>query len=111
LHQFVEIIVPLLAKAIEDQFYKTAGEAILTTQSVLYVLNNQKSQIDVNKYVNVLYASIIMKLRITDIDQVYLIETLKKINISKLFRRLRKKQSQQPACSCHSSLLNSGIKL
>jgi hypothetical protein len=78
LHQFVEIIVPLLAKAIEDQFYKTAGEAILTTQSVLYVLNNQKSQIDVNKYVNVLYASIIMKLRITDIDQVYPIESCEK---------------------------------
>lgn len=78
MHQFVEIIVPLLAKAIEDQFYKTAGEAILTTQSVLYVLNNQKSQIDVNKYVNVLYASIIMKLRITDIDQVYPIESCEK---------------------------------
>ena len=76
LHNFVDTIVSLLVKAIEDPFYKTAAEALLTTQLTLYVLNCQKLEGKTNKHnleqqhVLSLHQAIAVKLQVNDIDQV-----------------------------------------
>jgi hypothetical protein len=65
----VETVLPLLSEVVEDQFYKTSSEALLTTQSILYVLKNQRSSAVVGKYIPVIYAAIMKKLKLTDVDQ------------------------------------------
>uniref|UniRef100_A0A183C175 TIP120 domain-containing protein n=1 Tax=Globodera pallida TaxID=36090 RepID=A0A183C175_GLOPA len=67
LNRFVEVVLPQLATAVGDQFYKIAGEALLTTQSLLRVLHAQK--LDVSKILPIMYSAVISKLKIADIDQ------------------------------------------
>jgi len=74
LNNFVDTIVPLLVKSIEDVFYKTSAEALLTTQLILYVLNCQKEKLNKNnvqQHVLSLHQAIVTKLRVNDIDQVF----------------------------------------
>lgn len=74
LNNFVDTIVPLLVKSIEDVFYKTSAEALLTTQLILYVLNCQKEKLNKNnvqQHVLSLHQAIVIKLRVNDIDQVF----------------------------------------
>ncbi|KAL3107838.1 hypothetical protein niasHT_017070 [Heterodera trifolii] len=64
---FVETVLPHLAAAVGDHFYKIAGEALLTTQSLLRVLRAQKT--DFSKALPVMYSAVVSKLKIADIDQ------------------------------------------
>lgn len=69
LNNFVDTIIPLLVKAIEDPFYKTSAEALLTTQLTLYVLNCQKDKTNAQQHVLSLHQAIAAKLKVNDIDQ------------------------------------------
>nr|CAD2183165.1 unnamed protein product [Meloidogyne enterolobii] len=132
LNNFVDTIVPLLVKSIEDVFYKTSAEALLTTQLILYVLNCQKEKLNKNnvqQHVLSLHQAIVIKLRVNDIDQevkektisttglllsLFTYDLTPEINqacLSALFERLRNEMTRLVTVRSINTIVDSNAKI
>uniref|UniRef100_A0A915N003 Cullin-associated NEDD8-dissociated protein 1 n=1 Tax=Meloidogyne javanica TaxID=6303 RepID=A0A915N003_MELJA len=132
LNNFVDTIVPLLVKSIEDVFYKTSAEALLTTQLTLYVLNCQKEKLNKNnvqQHVLSLHQAIVTKLKVNDIDQEVKEKTISttglllslfsydltpEINqacLSALFERLRNEMTRLVTVRSINTIVDSNAKI
>uniref|UniRef100_A0A915PP10 TATA-binding protein interacting (TIP20) domain-containing protein n=1 Tax=Setaria digitata TaxID=48799 RepID=A0A915PP10_9BILA len=72
LHAYMDILVPLIVRAVSEQFYKVAAEALTVTTSLIRVLRpvtSDQNKFDYSPYVDSVYEAIIGKLKATDIDQ------------------------------------------
>ncbi|VDN06172.1 unnamed protein product [Thelazia callipaeda] len=66
------ILVPLIVRAVSEQFYKLTAEALTVTTSLIRVLRPipyENDSFDCSTYINSLYEAIFGKLKATDIDQ------------------------------------------
>nr|CAD2136226.1 unnamed protein product [Meloidogyne enterolobii] len=132
LNNFVDTIVPLLVKSIEDVFYKTSAEALLTTQLILYVLNCQKEKLNKNnvqQHVLSLHQAIVTKLKVNDIDQevkektisttglllsLFTYDLTPEINqacLSALFERLRNEMTRLVTVRSINTIVDSNAKI
>uniref|UniRef100_A0A915M4M9 TATA-binding protein interacting (TIP20) domain-containing protein n=1 Tax=Meloidogyne javanica TaxID=6303 RepID=A0A915M4M9_MELJA len=132
LNNFIDTIVPLLVKSIEDVFYKTSAEALLTTQLILYVLNCQKEKLNKNnvqQHVLSLHQAIVTKLRVNDIDQevkektisttglllsLFTYDLTPEINqacLSALFERLRNEMTRLVTVRSINTIVDSNAKI
>lgn len=69
----MDILVPLIVRAVGEQFYKVAAEALTVTISLIRVLRPSPSKqegFDYSPYVSHIYEAVSGKLKATDIDQV-----------------------------------------
>uniref|UniRef100_A0A8R1TWV1 TIP120 domain-containing protein n=1 Tax=Onchocerca volvulus TaxID=6282 RepID=A0A8R1TWV1_ONCVO len=72
LHAYMDVLVPLIVRAVSEQFYKVAAEALTVTTSLIRVLRpltSEQGNFDYSPYVDSIYEAIIGKLKATDIDQ------------------------------------------
>lgn len=70
----MDVLVPLIVRAVSEQFYKVAAEALTVITSLIRVLRpraSEKGNFDYSPYVDSIYEAIIGKLKATDIDQVW----------------------------------------
>uniref|UniRef100_A0A0R3RXJ3 TIP120 domain-containing protein n=1 Tax=Elaeophora elaphi TaxID=1147741 RepID=A0A0R3RXJ3_9BILA len=72
LHAYMDVLVPLIVRAVSEQFYKVSAEALTVTTSLIRVLRpvaSEQGNFDYSPYVDSIYEAIIGKLKATDIDQ------------------------------------------
>ncbi|VDN94136.1 unnamed protein product [Brugia pahangi] len=72
LHAYMDVLVPLIVRAVSEQFYKVSAEALTVTTSLIRVLRpvaSERGNFDYSPYVDSIYEAIIGKLKATDIDQ------------------------------------------
>ncbi|MCP9262800.1 Cullin-associated NEDD8-dissociated protein 1 [Dirofilaria immitis] len=72
LHSYMDVLVPLIVRAVSEQFYKVAAEALTVTASLIRVLRpviSEQGNFDYSPYVDSIYEAVIGKLKATDIDQ------------------------------------------
>lgn len=69
----MDVLVPLIVRAVNEQFYKVAAEALTVTTSLIRVLRpvtSEQGSFDYSPYIGSINEAIIEKLKATDIDQV-----------------------------------------